>query len=148
MIEILGNIFGEIPSKFDWRAAWTGPSHVHLALSIPHDLVPATAEEAHILEATYREMWMNGPTLLTLQHRHEGHRVPGAGQHPPESVQVSKDSITVRHIVTIGERDQVIGTDRNALSSDLSRGSGSRPLLIVCSIGRSPFASFLPGLRI
>jgi hypothetical protein len=106
-----------------------------LALSIPHDLVPATAEKAHILKATYREMGMNGPTLLTLQHRHEGHRVPRAGQHPSQSIQVSKNSIAVRHIVTIGERDEMISADRNALSSDLSRGSGSRPLLIVYSIG-------------
>jgi hypothetical protein len=103
-------------------------------LSIPHDLVPATAEEAHILEATDREMRMNGPTLLTLQHRHKGHRVTGASEHPAESVQIPKDAITVRHIVTVGERDEMISPDRNALSSDLSRGSGARPLLIVCSI--------------
>jgi hypothetical protein len=135
MIQIFGDIFGEIPSKFHWRAAWTGPSHVHLALSIPHDLVPATAEKAYILEATYSEVWMNGPTLMTLQYCHEGHWVIGSSEHPPESVQVSKDPITVRHIVTVGERDEMIRADRDALSSDLSRGSRSRPLLIVCSIG-------------
>jgi hypothetical protein len=91
---------------------------------------------------------MNGPTLLTFQHRHKGHRVTGAREHSSESVQVSKDSITVRHIVAVGERDEMIRVNRNALSSDRSRGSRARPLLIVGSIGRSPFASFLPGLRI
>ena len=78
---------------------------------------------------------MNGPTLLTLQHRHEGHRVPGAREHSSESVQHSKPSIAVLNNVAVGERDEMIRADRNALSSDLSCGSGSRPLLIVCSIG-------------
>ena len=77
---------------------------------------------------------MNRPTLLTLQHRHKGHRVACASEHSSKSVQISKHSIAVLHIVAVGKRDEMIRADRNALSSDLSRGSGSRPLLIVCSI--------------
>jgi hypothetical protein len=103
-------------------------------LSIAHNLVPAATKKAHILETSHGEVWVNGPTLLTLQHRHEGHRVAGAREHSSESVQISKDSIAVRHIVAIGERDEMIRADRNTLSSDLSRGSGSRPLLIAIAI--------------
>lgn len=142
-IQIFGDLFGEIPSKFDGRTPWTWPSHVDLTFSIAHDFVPATAKKANILEAAHGEVRVNSSTLLTFQHRYEGHRVARAGQHASQSIQVSKDSIAVRHIVTIGEGYQVIGADSNALSSDFSRCARARPLLIAFSIGRSPFASFL-----
>jgi hypothetical protein len=93
---------------------------------------------------------MNGSPLLTLEHRYEGHWIACPGQHAPESIKITKDSVPVHNIVTIGKGHQVIGPNRDALSSDLCRGSRPGPLFITFAIGRSSFTAFLswPGISL
>jgi hypothetical protein len=49
--EILTDVFGQIAGKFHRRGTKTWASHIHLALALADDLVPAAPEEPDILKA-------------------------------------------------------------------------------------------------
>jgi hypothetical protein len=79
-------------------------------------------------------MRMDRSALLAFQHGYVRHWIAIAGQHTPKSFQITEHSFSICDVIPVGERDEMIGSDRKAFPPDLAGRSGSGSLLILLRV--------------